>query len=52
MQMQLPFFPTSTKLFNPTLGCFESGGMVQFKYPGSTIIKQIDMDDVKMREVR
>lgn len=37
MQMQLPFFPASTKLINPTLGFYESEGLVQYLHLGSPI---------------
>ncbi len=37
MQMQLPFFPASTKLVNPTLGFYESEGLVQYLHLGSPI---------------
>jgi len=37
MQIQLPFFPASTKLINPTLGFYESDGLVQYIHIGSPI---------------
>lgn len=45
MQMQLPFFPASTKLINSTLGFFESEGLVYYLHNGSPIFchKQEDI---------
>lgn len=37
MQMQMPFYPSSTKLINPTLGFYESNGLVQYLHLGSPI---------------
>ena len=37
MQMKLPFYPTSTKLINPTLGFFEMNGIVQYLHIGEPI---------------
>ena len=37
MQMQLPFFPASTKLINPTLGFYENEGLVYYLHNGSPI---------------
>jgi len=45
MQMQLPFFPASTKLINPTLGFYENEGLVYYLHNGSPIFchKQEDI---------
>ena len=37
MQMQLPFYPASTKLINPTLGFYENEGLVYYLHNGSPI---------------
>ncbi len=37
MQMQLLFFPASTKLINPTLGFYENEGLVYYLHNGSPI---------------
>lgn len=37
MQMQLPFFPTSVKPINPTLGFFKDDGVVFYLHNGSPI---------------
>jgi len=45
MQMQLPLFPPSTKLINPTLGFYENEGFVYYLHNGSPIFchKQEDI---------
>jgi hypothetical protein len=37
MQMQLPLFPSETKLITPCLGVFEKSGMVYYLHNGSPI---------------
>ena len=37
MQMQLPFFPTNTKLINDTLGFREQDGTVYYLHNGNPI---------------
>ena len=37
MQMQMPIFPTGTRMINPTLGVFEKDGSVYYLHNGSPI---------------
>jgi hypothetical protein len=46
MQSQLPFFPDSTRLINPTWGIFENDGFVYYLHNGNPIYCH-SKDDLK-----